>query len=437
MDESDIRVQVKDLVKKFFELKKSQNFVPGETFIQYSGDVTTENEINAAVQTLLDGRLAAGKQVDLFEKEFANFLDCKHVATTNSGSAADLLALNILQNEHLENPMKKGDEVLTCALNFATPMSSILFNGYKPVLVDTHLGKYTMDVDAIEESITENTKAILAVHLFGNVCNLEKIMKIAKKHGLYVIEDCCDSAGSLYKGKKIGTFGDMGTFSFYPAHQMTTMEGGAISTNSQIFDYLVRSVRMWGRALPCPNCGNDMTKSCPIRHNLKLEGIGNYDMAYLFINQGHNTKLVEVQAAFGREQLKRLDEFNAIRRENFKETVGALTPYEDQIILPEAENDSDPAWYSIPFTIRSGANFTREDITSMLKEAKIEFRYLFTGNILSQPAFKNTDTRVHGDLKNANQTTNNSFFIGCYQGIDAERREYIIQKMINFLEKHK
>lgn len=437
MDEAEIRSQIKTLVDKFFELKRARKFVPGKDFIQYSGDVKDENEINASVQTLLDGRLAAGKQVELFENEFAKYLGAKHTIAVGSGSAADLIGLHALQNEHLENPMRKGDEVLTCALNFATPISSIIFNGYKPAFVDTTLGKYTMNVDDLEEAITEKTKAILAVHLFGNVCNLDKIMKVAKKHGLYVIEDCCDSAGSMYDGKMIGTFGDMGTFSFYPAHQMTTMEGGAISTNNETMNYLLRSLRMWGRALPCPYCGDDMTKSCKLRHNLNLGKIGKYDLAYLFINQGHNSKLVEVQGAFGREQLKKLANFNEIRRENFKQTVKALRPYEDQLILPEAEKNSDPAWYSIPFTIRDDAGFTREEITNMLKESKIEFRYLFTGNILDQPAFSKIERRIHGSLGNANKTTTNSFFIGCYQGITPEMREYIIEKMTGFLERHK
>ncbi|MBI4894364.1 MAG: lipopolysaccharide biosynthesis protein RfbH [Candidatus Aenigmarchaeota archaeon] len=437
MDEAEIRNKISSLVRDFFELKKSKKFTFGKDLIQYSGDVKDENEIDASIQTLLDGRLAAGKQVESFENEFADYLGARHCVAVGSGTAADLISLNALQNEHLENPMRKGDEVLTCALNFATPMSSILFNGYKPALVDTTLGKYTMDVDDIEASITENTKAILAVHLFGNVCNLDKIMKIAKKHGLYVIEDCCDSAGSMYDGKMIGTFGDMGTFSFYPAHQMTTMEGGMISTNNENMNYLLRSLRMWGRALPCPYCGDDMGKSCKLRHNLNIGNIGRYDLAYLFINQGHNSKLVEVQGAFGREQLKKLPNFNEIRRDNFRETVKALRPYEDQLILPEAEKNSDPAWYSIPLTIRDGAGFNREDITNMLKEAKIEFRYLFTGNILDQPAFRNIEKRIHGDLTNANKTTTDSFFIGCYQGINPDMREYIIEKMVGFLEKHK
>ncbi len=436
MDEQQIRDQIKKLVEEYFQIKQSKKkFVPGDTFIQYSGDVTSSDEINSAVQALLDGRLAAGKKVETFEKEFAAFLDVKNVVTLTSGSVADQFAFLTLTNEHIENPLKPGDEVITCALNFPTAVNSILFNNLKPVFVDADLGKYTMNVDALEEAITDKTKAILAVHIFGNSCNLDRIMEIAKKHNLYVVEDCCDSAGTLYDGKKIGTFGDMGTFSFYPAHQMTTMEGGAISTNSDMYDYILKSIRTWGRAVPCPVHGTDLSQPCNLNHSLNLAGMENYDFFYLYTNRGSNSKITEMQAAFGSEQLKKLDEFNRIRKENFRAIVNSLKPFEDVLILPEAEKKSDPAWYSVPLTIRPESGIKREDVAKMFRDSKIEYRYLFTGNVLRQPAFRNIDCRIHGSLTNADVTTNHSFFVGCYHGITEEVRNYIIHELTDFFER--
>ncbi len=436
MEDREIRNKIEELIKEFYRVKSEHKFIPGKTFIHYSGDVITYREIMAVVNSLFDGRLASGKKVEDFERRFADYLGVKDVVTVSSGSDADLIALNALMNPRLRNPMRKGDEVLTCALNFATPISSILQNNLVPVLADTKLGNYTIDTNAIEDAISEKTKAILAVHIFGNTCDMNDIMKIANEHNLYVIEDCCDAHGSLYSGKKVGSIGDMGTFSFYPAHQMTLMEGGAISTSNEQLNYLLRSLRMWGRALPCKYCGNDMSKSCPINHNYNIAGMENYDMNYLFITVGFNSKLMELQGAFGIEQLAKLDEFNKIREDNFNFIVKSLKPYEDQLILPEADKRAKPSWYSIPLTVRPGASFKRGDILKMLTEAKIEFRNLFTGNVIRQPAFRDAEYRTHGDLKNADITTTNSFFIGCYQGLTKDMREYMVERLVDFLEKH-
>ncbi len=438
MNHEDIRKQLEELVREFYKRKEAEKqFVPGKTFIQYSGDVITYKEIVAVINSLLDGRLATGKRIEQFERAFADYLGVKDVVTVSSGSDADMIAINALTNPHLKSPMKNGDEILTCALNFATPISSILQNNLRPVLVDTKLGNYTMDTSMLEDAISEKTKAILAVHIFGNSCNMDDVMRIAEEHNLYVIEDCCDAHGTVYDGKKVGSIGNMGTFSFYPAHQMTLMEGGAITTSDDQLSYLLKSLRMWGRALPCKFCGNDMSKSCPINHNYNIAGMENYDMSYLFINIGFNSKLLELQGGFGLEQLARLDEFNKIRGDNFNYIVNALKPYEDQLVLPQADKKSKPVWYSIPLTVSPNAGFKREDILKMLTEAKIEYRNLFTGNIMKQPAFRNVNFRVHGSLNNADLTTTNSFFIGCYQGITKEMREYIVEKLTQFLDSHR
>ncbi len=439
MDENEIRNQINSLVKEFFVLKnQKKKFVPGETFVQYSGDLTSESEINAAVSTLLDGRLAFGKRVEEFENNFANYLGVKHASAVSTGSDACMLSMHAMMNKHLENPIKAGDEVIVCALNFATPISSLVFSGLKPVFVDTNISNYTINTDRIEEAITDKTRMIIATHIFGSVCNMDKIMELAKKYNLRVIEDCCDAHGSLYDGRKVGSIGDTGAFSFYPAHGMTMGgEGGIISTNDENIHDVVRSIRMWGRALPCKICGKDLSKECMYHHNIDLAGMEDYDINYLFINLGFNSKITEVQGAFGLEQLKKLDDFNKIRDSNFNYIVNGLKPYEDVLVLPKAVDKAKPAWYTIPLTIKPGANFTRKEITDELARAKIEYRFLFTGNILKQPAYRNIDHRVSGSLENADLTTTNSFFVGCYQGMTPEMREYIVQTMSNFLDKHK
>jgi CDP-6-deoxy-D-xylo-4-hexulose-3-dehydrase len=428
-----------DLIRQIVkEKKESKRFVPGETFVQYSGDVVDENELIASVGSLIDGRLAFGKKVEEFEKRFAEYLGSKYTVSVSTGSDACLLSLQSLMNPHLDNPVKPGDEAIVCALNFATPVSSLVFSRIKPVFLDVMLGNYTIDTSRLEEAITEKTKIIIATHIFGSVCNMDKIMEVAKKHNLYVIEDCCDAHGSLYEEKKVGSIGDLGAFSFYPAHGMTMGgEGGIVSTSNEMLAYIVSSLKMWGRAMPCPEHGKNLMKDCKLRHNMDLDGMENYDMNYLFTNLGFNSKITEVQGAFGLEQLKKLDAFNKIRDQNFDYVVKALKSYEDVLILPEPVKKAKPAWYTIPLTIRPGAKFSREELLDTLSKAKIEYRNLFTGNILKQPGFKKIDRRVVGLLANADLTTTNSFFVGCYQGITPDMREYIVQTMTSFLDKHK
>lgn len=439
MDEQQIRSEISKLLTEFQKIRaEKKKFVPGESFIQYSGDVVDENELVSTVMSFLDGRLSFGKKVEEFENKFANYLGSKEAIAVSTGSDACLLSMQGMMNEHLENPIKKGDEVIVCGLNFATPISSLVFSGLKPVFVDTTLGNYTIDSSKIKDAISDRTRMIIATHLFGNVADMGTIMKIAKEHGLRVLEDCCDAHGSMYKDMKVGSIGDAGAFSFYPAHGMTMGgEGGIVSTSDEQLAYIVRSIRMWGRALPCKHCGTDFMKGCEHRHNMNLAGMEDYDINYLFMNLGFNSKITEAQGAFGLEQLKKLDIFNKIREENFNYVVNALKPYEDVLILPEATNGSKPAWYNIPLTIRPGAPFTRKEFLQMLKDSKIEYRNLFAGNILKHPGYRNIEHRVSGDLRNADITTTNSFFIGCYQGIIPEMREYMVQKITAFLDSKK
>jgi len=428
--------EITRLLKEIFvENKSEERFVPGKTFIQYAGDVIGYEEIASVMNSLLAGRLAAGKNVDTFEKMLAEYLKVRHVATVNSGSTADYLAFLGLKNPSLKAPLSAGDEVITCALSFATSVSSITLNGLTPVFVDTNLGTYTIDSERVRDAIGRRTKAILAVHLFGNPCNMDEIMRIAREHDLFVIEDCCDALGSTVRDKQVGTFGDMGTFSFYPAHQITLMEGGAISTNDQQLDYIIRSLRMWGKALPCPLCGLNLSRKCRLNHSQNMGIVKDYDFNYLFLNIGHNVRITEAQGAFGIQQLRRLDGFVETRKQNFDYIVRSLTPYEELLVLPISERDSSPSWYCIPLTIRPDAGFSRVELAEFLRESCIEFRYLFTGNILSQPAFRHMKRRIQGNLRNADLTSTNSLFIGCYPGITHKMREYVCERLASFLDK--
>jgi len=310
----DKKQQIFDLIKQIVkEREEKKKFIPGETLVQYSGDVVDENELIASISSLIEGRLSFGKKVEEFEKKFASYLGAKKVVTVSSGSDACLISMQSMMNRHIENPFQQGDEVIICALNFATPISSLVFSGLKPVFVDTILGNYTINTDIIEDAITDKTRMIIATHIFGNVADMGKIMKLAEKYNLRVFEDCCDAHGSMYEDKKVGSIGDAGAFSFYPAHGMTMGgEGGAISTNNEKLAYIARSLSHWGKAFPRKYSSEEVKKK-KLEYNLDLAGMESYDINYLFTNLGFNSKITEQQGAFALEQLKKLDKFNQIR----------------------------------------------------------------------------------------------------------------------------
>jgi CDP-6-deoxy-D-xylo-4-hexulose-3-dehydrase len=437
LDRERIVKKIEELITEFYR-KKEQRFIPGKTRIQYSGPIFNEKEINAVMKSLLHGWLASGEKVRKFEEKFAEYLGVSDVITTNSGSSANLLAVSTLTNGNLDDFIKAEEEVITPALTFPTTCNSIIQNNLIPVFIDINIGTYNIDPTLIKEAISSKTRAILLVHFLGNPCNMKKIMKIANEYNLYVIEDSCDAHGSEYGRKKVGTFGDMGTFSFYCAHQMTLIEGGAIATNNSLYSPILRSLRAWGRACVCPVCkvALDPNYYCPMRHGSGIEGFERYDKRYLFLNIGYNLKLLELQGAFGLEQLKKLDQFNRKRRENFRSIVKAMKDYENLLILPESEKNSNPSWFAIPFTVRENAGFSRDEIVAWLEKYNIETRPLFTGNIIRQPAYRKIKCRIVGELKNSDIVTTNSFFVGCYPGITEEMREYMISKLSEFLDRY-
>jgi CDP-6-deoxy-D-xylo-4-hexulose-3-dehydrase len=427
-----IRKKINTLVKKFYDIPERE-FVPGVTKIHYSGPIFDHREINATINSLLDGWLAAGKSVNKFENNFTKYIGCEDTVTTNSGSSANLLSVASLMNNKLKNPIKRGEEIITPALTFPTTANAIILNNLKPVFVDVDVGTYNIMPELIEHVITDKTRALLLVHMLGNPCNMTEIMRIADEYNLFVIEDNCDAHGSEYRRKKVGTFGDMGTFSFYCAHTLTLIEGGAITVNKPEYAPILRSLRAWGRACTCPVCLDavDPNFLCPIRFDKEYE---DYDKRYLFINIGYNLKLLELQGAFGIQQLKRIDSFVRKRRKNFNFLYKSLKGCDD-LVMPVEEKYSSPCWFSFPLSIKENASFTRKQLVDFLEKNKIETRSLMTGNILNQPAYKKIK-HIRTELYNADFITKNSFFIGCYPGLTREMLEFMVEKITEFLDKH-
>ena len=376
---------------------------------------------------LLGFWLTERKYSKVFESGLKEFLGMKFVSLVNSGSSANLLAISSLTSLKLQDRrLKSGDEVITTASCFPTTLTPIIQNNLKPVFVDIELGSYNIDAEAIEKAINRRTKAIFIAHTLGNPANLGVIKRIVKKYKMYLVEDNCDALGSKYRGNFTGTFGDISTLSFYPAHHITTGEGGAVITSDLKLHRIINSFRDWGRDCWCESGSDD---SCKKRFGWKFGKLPyGYDHKYIYSHIGYNLKMTDLQAAIGVEQLKKLPGFIKKRKQNFLRLYNGLKIYEDDLILPKWSTDSDPSWFCFPLTVRNGVNFKREDLTLFLEKSGIQTRLLFAGNILRQPAFEKIDCRVSGSLKNTDIVMNNSFFIGVYPGIGEEEVSYIIKQ---------
>ena len=440
MEKTEILTQINNLIKDYISKdSEEKKFIPGKTRIQFAGPIYDSNEIIASLKSLLSGWFTSGKITKEFEREFAKYMDIKECTTVNSGSSALLLAWNALKNKDIENPIKDGDEIITGGVTHTATVNSILQNNLKPVLVDIEIPSYNIDVNKIEEAITDKTRGILPMHFLGNPCDMNKIMEIAKKYNLYIVEDACDAYGSEYDGKKVGTFGDFGTVSFYTAHGITLFEGGAVLSNNEKYLGIVKSLKAWGRA--CASCPYDVCRVatdpeyiCPNRFKDK-GSLGNYDQRYMFSTIGYNIKTVEVQSAFGLEQLKKFPEFIKKRNYNFDYLVKNLKEFENYLILPEAVKLSKPVWFTLPLTIKEDAPFKRKDLVEWLEKKQIETRPFFAGYLPDQPSHKDCGIKIVGDLKNTKLTRDNSFFIGCYPGINQEMLDYIIDSFRSFFKK--
>jgi CDP-6-deoxy-D-xylo-4-hexulose-3-dehydrase len=404
------------------------DFKPFSSRVNYAGRVYGESEMVNLVDASLDFWLTLGPWGDLFEQTLKRRLGARDVALVNSGSSANLVAVSTLMSHKLDAPLRPGDEVITPAATFPTTLAPQLQNGLVPVLVDCQLGTYNIDPGLIEEALSPRTRAIMVPHTLGNPCDLDLICDIARRRDLYLIEDTCDALGSTFKGRPVGTFGDLATISFYPAHHITMGEGGAVVSNKALYGSIVRSIRDWGRDCWCmPGESNTCGKRFGWRFGELPEG---YDHKYTYSHLGYNLKPTDLQAAIGVAQLGRLDDFVSRRRANFQLLYDGLKTHEDRVILPVSHPRAEPAWFGFPITVGEGAS--RRKLVQWLEGANIETRELFGGNILKQPAYQGAAVRVHGDLRNTDRVLTSTFFIGVYPGLDASIIEFVIDRFNAF-----
>jgi len=415
-----------------------KNFHSNKTLnkISASGKIVDENDLSNLIDASLDMWLTAGRFAEEFEREFPRFLGRKYCALVNSGSSANLLAISALTSYKLgERRLKPGDEVITIAAGFPTTITPIIQNRLIPVFVDVELGTYNIDIAQLERAISDKTKAIFLAHTLGNPFNVKRVLEIAKKYNLWLIEDNCDALGSKYNGKYTGTFGNIATFSFYPAHHITMGEGGAVLTDDPELYKIIRSFRDWGRDCWCPP-GKDNT--CGKRFGWKLGDLPfGYDHKYIYSHLGYNLKATDFQAAIGLSQLKKLPQFVEKRRENFRLLYEGFKKEDlnKYFILPKWLPESDVSWFGFPLTIRDGVEFKRRNLLEFLEKNKIGTRLLFAGNIIRQPAFTNNDIeyRVVGNLKNTDKVMMDTFWIGVWPGIGEKEIFYIKQVFMEFL----
>lgn len=422
-----IRQEILEKCRNFFSLEHSQNnFNPGETYIPCTGKVLDEDDLVHLVDSSLDMWLTAGKNAKVFEEKLANKIGTKFSVLTVSGSAANLLAFSSLTSWKLQNKkIKPGSEVIVPAASFPTTVAPIIQNNCTPVFVDIDLKTGNLLTSEVEKAISDKTKAIMAAHTLGNPFDLKKIIEIKNNRDLYLVEDSCDAFGSTYDGKNVGTFGDVASLSFYPAHHITMGEGGAVLTNKQSIKILLESFRDWGRDCFCEpgknnTCGN---RFCQQHGDLPF----GYDHKFVFSHIGYNLKATDMQASVGISQLKKVDEFIQKRKSNFKKIKQAFIDegLDNFFILPEPTKGSDPSWFGFLLTIKD-SRVKRHEFVSKLEDHKIGTRQLFAGNILKQPGYKNINCRVVGNLENTDKVMNDSFWIGVWPGIDDQRIEYIV-----------
>jgi CDP-6-deoxy-D-xylo-4-hexulose-3-dehydrase len=434
--EKEVRSQILELTKKYYQLKfDEQNFFSGKTKVNYAGRVFDEKELVSLVDSSLDFWLTEGRYSEIFSEKIAEFLGVENVLLTNSGSSANLLAFASLTSEKLgDKRLKPGDEVISVAAGFPSTVTPILQYNMIPVFVDVHLPTYNIDIEMLKYAISSKTRCIFIAHTLGNPFNLDEVMNIARENDLWVIEDNCDAFGSRYKGEYTGTFGHLSTISFYPAHHITTGEGGAIITNDSVLAGIVRSFRDWGRDCYCAGGENN---TCGKRFTQKFGDLpAGYDHKYVYSEIGYNLKMTDMQAAIGAAQMDKLHEFCEKRKQNFNSLFRIFSKYPQFFILPEATRNSDPAWFSFIVSIKNESPFTRDQITAFFNENLIETRNLFAGNLVKQPAFLNKKFRIADNLDNTDFIMNNTFFLGTFPGITGEKIEYIETVLNNFISQY-
>jgi CDP-4-dehydro-6-deoxyglucose reductase, E1 len=428
----ELRLEIAGLVQEFADLKYTKKkFKPGRSIIPPSGKVMSATELQYMVDASLDGWLTTGRFNRKFEKELSGFIGIKHLITVNSGSSANLVAFATLTSPRLgDKAIKKGDEVIGVAAGFPTTVNPIVQFGAIPVFVDVDLKTHNVDVDLIEEAISSKTKAIMLAHTLGNPYNLKKVKELCDKYNLWLVEDCCDALGAEYNGRHVGTFGDIATCSFYPAHHITMGEGGAVFTNNSELITIAESFRDWGRDCYCdPGCDN----TCEKRFEQQLGSLPRgYDHKYTYSHLGYNLKISDMQAACGLAQLERLPEFIKKRNENFTYLKSKLKGLNEFIDLPEATQNSTPSWFGFPITLKD--NIDRVEFTQHLDIHKIGTRLLFAGNLTKQPYFQDIKYRTSGDLTNTDITMNKTLWLGIYPALGKEQLDFIAEKIGEFFK---
>jgi CDP-6-deoxy-D-xylo-4-hexulose-3-dehydrase len=427
-----LRRQIAELVQQYADIVYAPKpFVPGESAVPVSGKVLGAKELQLMVEASLDGWLTTGRFNAEFEERLAKYLGVKHLITVNSGSSANLVAFSTLTSPRLgDRAIQQGDEVIGVAAGFPTTVNPILQFGAVPVFVDVDLATHNIDASLIEAAITPKTKAIMLAHSLGNPFNLDVVTALCKKYKLWLVEDCCDALGATYNGQLVGTFGDIATLSFYPAHHITMGEGGAVFTNNPELKLIAESFRDWGRDCYCPP-GKDNT--CNKRFCWKLGELPEgYDHKYTYSHLGYNLKISDMQAACALGQLDRLDDFIAARKANFKYLKERLKSCEEFLHLPEATPNADPSWFGFPLILKESAGVKRVDLLSYMDQNKIGTRLLFAGNLTRQPYMIGKNFRVSGSLKNTDVVMNQTFWLGVYPGLTTVHLDFIVEKLEEF-----
>lgn len=431
-----LRAQIGALVREYAALAHAPKpFVPGVSPVPVSGKVIGARELELMVEASLDGWLTTGRFNAQFEQRLAQFLGVKHLITVNSGSSANLVAFSALTSPRLgERAIKPGDEVIGVAAGFPTTVNPILQFGAVPVFVDVDLATHNVDASLIEAAITPRTKAIMLAHALGNPFNLDAVTALCKKYGLWLVEDCCDALGATYRGQMVGTFGDIGTLSFYPAHHITMGEGGAVFTNNAELKQIAESFRDWGRDCYCPP-GKDNTcnqRFCWTRKELGGELPDGYDHKYTYSHLGYNLKISDMQAACGLAQLERVEEFIAARRANFAYLKARLQSCAEFLMLPEATPHAEPSWFGFPLVLRESSAVLRKDLIDYLEQNKIATRLLFAGNLAKQPYMIGRNFRISGSLTHTDTVMNQTFWLGTFPALQPAHLDYIAEKLEAF-----
>jgi len=423
-----LRNKVIEASKEFFHSQGIKKIIPGESYIPVSGKVIEEDDLTNLIESCLDMWLTTGRFAKDFEKKFAEFMDQKYCLLVNSGSSANLVAFSALTSPLLgDEAVKPGDEVITVAAGFPTTVNPIIQNGCIPVFIDVEPETHQVDVSLLYKALSDKTSAVMIAHTLGNPFNVKEVKEFCDKHNLWLVEDCCDAVGAKHHGKMVGTFGDIATVSFYPAHHMTMGEGGAVLMRDSKLKKIAESFRDWGRDCWC---ATGVDNSCKKRFGWKLGDLPEgYDHKYIYSHVGYNLKVTDMQAAVGLSQLRKLPAFISKRNENAAYLSKKLSHLQDRISLPKESPNSEASWFGFPITMKKNAALSRNEMVQFLEKSKIGTRLLFAGNLLRQPLYENVPKRIVGELTNTDVIMNDTFWVGVYPALGKEHMDYIAAKI--------